>query len=655
MSRIKNKFLVGILSSFWLVTLMNPVFKKYDYGAEWPMVILLCVLLLVVLWLSRRESAAWSKDIALEKIFLFVFLLFVGLSFVFSETKNIGLPEVMAYFGAVGLYLVFAYRENRWMSAFLKIVCIGATMAALLGFVIFLLKEAPPRMIGPFFNIFYPSNLWPNAFALFLLIAWPIFLLFQGEPDRESPGHGKLSHAFWLLGLSLVITALYLTYSRGAYICFIGQAALLAFYFRKSLAKFRVLKKIGVVFAAVLVFGIGASLIRAEIFAANISISERATFQNQELATSVGERVDFWIGAWNLMWDRPLVGHGPFSFKYLYEANYQTEFLAIADHPHNVFLKIGAENGVVAFSAFILFLFLVLVIWAKRFRKLEGSDKNLSFVLGASIAGGFAHNLIDYNLNFLANLILIFVLLAFFRSLVTGAVVQEFYTRSRKRGAEVLVWILSLSVFGFAVFEGSVLVAANLIDERAQELSFYPRNYYLNMADGAVQANDFALIEKAANKQLKLNPYEGQAYYLLGVSCFSALNPAFDERKAAEYFQKAIAVNPYNDLNYYREYLSALISFGDRVDIVKVKDELLAMLERYEVLIENNVHFTTYTSNADAAVGIYKILAMYFPQIGSEAEPYDIMYGEGNVSEEFLKKAEALQDTIDTIRASRKL
>lgn len=618
---------------------MNPVFKKYDYGAEWPMVILLCVLLLVSLWLVRREKIAWSKGIALEKGVLFIFLLFVGLSFVFSETKNIGLSEVMAYFGAAGLYLIFAYRENKWMSAFLKVVCIGATMAALLGFAIFLMKEAPPRMIGPFFNIFYPSNLWPNAFALFLLIAWPIFLLFQG--GVEGGRYGKVRRVFWLLSLSLVITALYLTYSRGAYICFISQVVLLAVYFRRSLAQWRAIKKIGVVFAAILVFGISASLIRAEIFDTNISISERATFQNQELATSVGERVDFWIGAWNLMWDRPLVGHGPFSFKYLYEANYQTEFLAIADHPHNVFLKIGAENGVVAFGAVILFLFSVLVVWARRFRYLEAYKKNLSFVLGASIAGGFAHNLIDYNLNFLANLILLFVLLAFFRSLV----VQEFYTRSKRRGVEVLAWILSLSVFGFAVFEGGILVAANLIDERAQELSFYSRNYYLNIVDKAVQANDFALIEKAANKQLELNPYEGQAYYLLGVSYFSALNPAFDERKAAEYFQKAIAVNPYNDLNYYREYLSALISFGDRADIVKIKDKLVTMLKRYEVLVENNVHFTVYTSNADAAVGIYKILAMYFPP----------MYGEENVNEEFLKKAETLQDTIDTIRASRKL
>ncbi len=645
MSKIKNKFLVGLLSSFWLVVLMNPVFKKYDYGAEWPMVILLCVLLLVVLWLSRRESVVWSKSVALEKIFLFMFLLFVGLSFVFSETKNIGLPEVMAYFGAVGLYLIFAYRENKWMSAFLKIVCIGATMAALFGFVIFLIKEAPPRMIGPFFNIFYPSNLWPNAFALFLLISWPIFLLFQGGIEKTA-SRGGLSRAFWLLSLSLVITALYLTYSRGAYICFIGQLALLTFYFRKSLARWNVLKKIGVVFAAVLVLGIGASIVRAEVFETNISIAERATFQNQELAISIGERVDFWIGAWNLMWDRPLVGHGPFSFRYLYESNYQTEFLAIADHPHNVFLKIGAENGVVAFGAFILFLMFVLGVWVKKFRRLESSHKNLSFVLGASIAGGFAHNLIDYNLNFLANLILLFVLLAFFRSLVA---------ENKRRCCEVFVWVLSLGVFGFAVFEGSVLVAANLIDERAQELSFYPRNYYLNMADGAVMADDFALIEKVANKQLELNPYEGQAYYLLGVSYFSALNPAFDERVAAEYFQKAIAVNPYNDLNYYREYLSALISFGSEEEIIKVKDELMAMLKRYEVLIANNVHFTTYTSNADAAVDIYKILAMYFPPKAPEEASYDHMYGEGNVNEELLKKAETLQDTIDAIRASRKL
>lgn len=656
---MKNKMFIFGLSSFWLVTLMSPVFKKYDYGAGWPMVIVFCVLLLAVLWLVRKERAMRGTDITLEKVVVFVFLLFVGLSFVFSETRNVGFPEVMAYFGAFGLYLALAYRENKWMGTFLKVVCLGAVMAAALGFVIFLSREAPPRMIGPFFNIFYASHLWPNAFALFLLIAWPIFLLFLSKSR------------WWILGLSLVLAALYLTYSRGAYLCFIGQLALLAAYFAKSLAKAEVVRKVGQTVVFVLVIGVSASVMRGMIFENNISLTDRATFQNNEVATSIDERIDFWIGAWELMWERPLVGHGPFSFKYLYQAEKQREFLAIADHPHNVFLKIGAENGAVAFFAFVLFFMFVLAVWISRFRQLESSDKNLSFVVGVSVVGGFAHNLIDYNFNFLANLILIFVLLAFFRSISVPRkasfakasasktfvsktfAVQKKYTR--KGGNGFLLWVFGLLVAGVAIFEGVILVATNLSSyPYLREMSFYPRNYYSDMADNALFAGDFGGVESASGKQLSLNPYDSQMYYLLGVARFSAVNPAFDEIKAAEYFKKAISLNPYNDLNYYREYLSALISFGNREDIIKVKDKLLAMLERYEFLVKHNVHFTAYTSNADAAVDIYKILAMYFPPSESKAEPYDPMYGEGNVNKELFQKASALQDTIDGIRASRK-
>lgn len=654
MKNLKTKILVAALSSFWLFTLMNPVFKKYDYGAGWPMVILLCVLCLAVVWLVRGDRIGWSKLIRNEQIYILGFLVFAFLSFVFSEVRTAGLPELLAYFGVFGVYLALAYRENKWMAGFLKVVAIGAVLASLFGFFIYFFQTAPPRMIGPFFNIFYHSHLWPNAFASFLVMAWPLVLLFLGESDDERVGR------LWQASLILVLSALLLTYSRGAIIVFAVQLMMLVAYFfvRIGLKKRGLMNMVGksyVVVMGVTLLVFGSHFARSQIYEDSVSVSEKIAFENQEVYTSVQERYDFWAGALALTFDSPLVGHGPYSFRYLYAAEEQKDLLAIADHPHNVFLKIGAENGLVAMIAFVLFLFSVLYAWIRSYVNFSEEGRALSFILGVSIAGGIAHNLVDYNFNFLANLLLLFMLLAFFRSLC----VQNFYTAKaageKSRFPAVFRWVVGVFVFVFTVYEGGLLVISNTIDEDARSFSFYPRNYYLDLADEALAEGEFEDVEKFALEHLELTPYEGQAWYLMGSSYFSAVNPAFDEVKAAEYFHKAIEVNPYNDLTYHREYLSALISFGDEADILALKDELLELLADYEVLIAYNVHFTTYTPNADAAVDIYKILAMYFPEPESDAVPYDHMFGEGNVSQELLDKAELLQDVIDEIRARRKL
>jgi tetratricopeptide (TPR) repeat protein len=323
-----------------------------------------------------------------------------------------------------------------------------------------------------------------------------------------------------------------------------------------------------------------------------------------------------------------------------------------------VFLKIGAENGAIAMGAFILFLFSILYAWWKSFRGMVDEDRALSWVIGVSVAGAFAHSMIDYNLNFVANLLLLFLLLAFFRSLSVGvgvgAGVGEQKSYTKKPVAVRAKLLLAGLVFVLAAYESGVLVLSQ-IDEDAREWSLYPRNYYLNLADEALQNGEFNQVEELALKQVELNPYDGQSWYLLGATYFSAVNPEFNEMKAAEYFNEAIQVNPFNDLNYYREYLSALISFGDQGDIERLRSGLLALLADYEVLIKYNVHFTTYTPNADAAVDLYRILAMYFPEPNSGAVPYDHMFGEGNVNAELMQKADDLQDIIDEIRASRKL
>ena len=63
---IKDNLSFIILSSFWLFALINPVFKKYDYGAGFPLVLLLGVIVLVLIYLEFKEKREKNLSIILQ-------------------------------------------------------------------------------------------------------------------------------------------------------------------------------------------------------------------------------------------------------------------------------------------------------------------------------------------------------------------------------------------------------------------------------------------------------------------------------------------------------------------------------------------------------------------------------------------------------------
>lgn len=575
---VSRNFSFLVLSGFFLIALLNPLFKKYDYGAEFPLVIVFGVLLLVIgvaEWRKKREAAN------LEQIFLSLFTLLVVISFIFSQTKNYGFSEVLAFLSVSSLYLIIAYTKIPWIKIFLKIVAVGALLSVLLGFILYFWWPEV-RMIGPFFNILYHAHVWPNAFALFLIMTWPVFLWFAFAKK-------KYSKIFMVLSFSLLFSALYLTFSRGALLTFAGQLVLALIFFYKKI-------DLKIIFTAILIaalsFGIfsGANYLRAlnhEI----IDVEERVSFDNSEGLTSKQERIDFWIGAYELTKQEPLTGWGPYSFRYAYNGIQKT-FLGSSDHPHNIFLKISAEYGVPAVVCFIAFLFMSFMTLISRFKKLNNEKKNLVFVLLISVLGAFAHNLIDYNFNFLVNLMTLFLFLAFIRSLL----VKDVKTKS----SPVVGFGLPLIIALISFYEGGLLVLAYTVDESYLEYSNFPRNYYLEVAEKSIKSNDFDTALWYLDEQIYKNSLDSQAYYLRGVIYCDK----DDSKKCAENMTKAVTLNPMNDFNYYIGYLKS----GAQAEAEAGIPDPLPLLEQYFDYVENNVHFTAYTSNVEAAAELLELI-----------------------------------------------
>jgi len=580
-----------LLSIFFLVSLLNFVFKKYDYGAEFPMVILLCLLLPVFYYFNRNKKKEMS---GLDTLFLMIFSVCVIISFVFSQTRNVGLSEVMAFLSAVSIYLFFAHRRLDWKDKFLKVIFWGLYFSVVIGFVTYFLLD-PQRMSGPFFNIFYHSNFWPNAFALFIVMAWPVMLLVIKDKH-------KLTSVFLF---SFVFSALLLSYSRGALIAFSGQIVLLAIIFFRKI-NLKLLFTVVAIVAMTGVIFISSNYVRSFTYS-TISVKERVSFQNNEIMTSGQERIDFWKGAIELIKEKPLFGFGPYSFRYAFNP-YQKIFLGSSDHPHNIFLKIGAENGLIALGAFLLFLIYILGLFVGRFRNLSKEDKVFVLMISVAVLGAFAHNLIDYNFNFLATLLLLFVYLAFIRSTLIKKENREcFFQRNFK--------ILLIAVlFLVAVFESCMIVLPRIGVDINRDYSLYQRYSYLNIADSSLKNNDFELALSSLEKQLKLNPIDDKAYYLKGAIFCNEKFANYNLNTCLENLRKAYELNPQNDIRYYLDYLLTMKKNGlgmNDAEFKNIYDKSLDLFHLYFGYVKNNVHFTSYTSNVEAACELAIFLTGY--------------------------------------------
>jgi len=210
-----------LLSLFLFVALFNPLFKKYDYGGGFPIVLLFAVMLFVLAILEYKKSREKSEA---EGFFLLIFIAAVVVSFLLSQTRNIGFSEVLAFVSIVPFYFLFAYQKLDFIEKFLKVVVSLTVLAVVWGYVLYLLLPET-RMVGPFFNLQYHANVWPNAFALFLLMTWPVFLLV-GKKDQ----HWKIS-----ILVGIVISAILLTFSRGAIIVLGAQILMIFLYFASRL------------------------------------------------------------------------------------------------------------------------------------------------------------------------------------------------------------------------------------------------------------------------------------------------------------------------------------------------------------------------------------------------------------------------------------
>jgi tetratricopeptide (TPR) repeat protein len=574
-------------------------------------------------------KATWDIPRFLWKAAI-LFLLWTLLSYINSTAKNYGLDEVLR---DTSLVLVFFWtarkmeRHPKFFDQFILALSTATLIACAFGFAVYVFQPVS-RFVGSFVDPQFDTDYWPNAWAEFLLLAWPIVLLWS---RRMQPRRGAL---VWMALPGFVLGTLFLSYSRGAIIAFIGQLVLLAGFQLLSREGRAALRQSILIVAlasciALATFGAG-NLLRGQFHRVQ-SVSEKVTFTASEGASSITERKEFWKEAIGLANARPLLGWGPYSFRFVHQ-HVEKGILATSDHPHSVLLKLATERGWPAAILFALVIGYVLI--AHLFRR---SVQALPWI---AVVGVLAHNMIDYNLQFVGIILPFWMLLGILAAGLPGKPAPR-----RVRGTvEVLIAIVMLSV---AVLEGRYLVTSSLgrhaeAREKTEEAllwyeeskgELFSRDLHLSRAHLYTSLGEYDEAQDALETYAALNGEDVRVWRLMGELALLQGNT----RRAYALYTYAYRFGKWNDLALMRGLIDVLVRRGAIVELdSRRREEFDPLLNEYETAIERNLHFIALSQNVEEFLRIMEIFETQFPH---DAKRYESLAGRVRIHSEKEREA----------------
>jgi len=598
-----------------------------------------------VLYWIRRQNV--GLRLGPEVLMLVIFIILYLISYFFSQTKNVGLFEVILFISSAFVY-VFVSSQNWDLKKFEKFligVVVVLAMTSLYGYWQYI-SEPFNRFAGSFGSNIYKFSKYPNAYANFVITALPVaFYFWHKKMDVwKKIGLGSL--------IVIVLTSFLLSYSRGGLIILSLMGVIYVGWI--VLQKKLVMKKIVFLILMIMVSAIltiPINYLRGLNHDDINSFTQKVTLSADEASVSTSSRIEFWKGSMKLFFDNPIIGTGPASFRYVYP-KYQTSLLENSTHPHNLFLKILVENGFLAMAAFMLFL--AILFWRSTgvYKKLDQSEGAVFGVLIFSTLGSGLHNMIDYNLNFVSTIFLLFLFLGMIAFFINkkGKKSKTKLDLESEIFVKVIVGLIATVMFfvaGHEVYYSYIFKQARDLHKNGQveealkkydsaEGIFLKRDFYISYAQAYNElyglTDDKAYL-RAAEDMLtcgyELNQYDAFLVNLLGDINFEQR----EGNKARKYYEEAWRLDSKNNLDYMYD----LIRSDNEIDDYEILT-IMNLLSDYLVQLKNNAHLTILSGNPDSAVEIYGALIEYIYE-QEDSYLYDIYYEGLSAGRVFMEEA----------------
>ncbi|MFN8674012.1 MAG: O-antigen ligase family protein [Candidatus Sericytochromatia bacterium] len=302
----------------------------------------------------------------------------LSLSLFFSSSKILSMEELLRNIMYISLpVIIFGWSdsENRRKLVSYSIITAGS-LVSIIGLGYFLINYIKTQS----FEAASMPLARSNDLGAYLLLIFPLaFSNFLYEEERYSD---KFIYAFTALLSFITILA---TFSRGIWV-----SAIFAMILILTLG-FRILKKniISVSIIGILSF---IPLILKWDLIVNRFLSLQNIFNSSE--NSIEWRKSLLKSCLNIFYDNPIIGTGLNTFSQVLPA-YQEKPGYFSIDPHNYYLKLLAETGVIGFLAFIIFVLSILYMSFKAFTNSEKIFKGISLGLLVGIISSLIHISLD--------------------------------------------------------------------------------------------------------------------------------------------------------------------------------------------------------------------------------------------------------------------
>ena len=262
-----------------------------------------------------------------------IFLVITGVSAVLSPHHFTGLTEWLRLLSIFSLFLLglilITSRED--LSQLIKIIILSTLIPAIFAFWQFFTKTGISLPMEGIYNRIYGTFAHPNLLAYYLLI--PIilsFLIFLFGKKTQIP---KILYLFASIILCVLMA---LTFTRGAWAAFILVIFLLGAF------RYRAFATIILLLAALTYFIIPPI---------NSRINDLI---HPNEYSSINWRINLWQDSLGLIKKQPLLGYGTGSASQVILASRGEE--AGSPDPHNDYIKISLENGLVGLFSYVLLI-----------------------------------------------------------------------------------------------------------------------------------------------------------------------------------------------------------------------------------------------------------------------------------------------------------
>ena len=583
-----------------------------------------------------------------------LYIMWTIFSYIHSTTSNYGLDEMLRTGALIFLFLwvgrsIIEEQErgvDTLQTRILRIFAYVTIIACFIGCFVYVLQPVN-RFVGSFFDPRFHTDYWPNAWAQFVLLTWPV--IYWWSRSFQNPNLKKQDANLFLVSwnlkfvwlrqflpiiiLGFVLGCLFLSYSRGAAIALFGQ---LCFWLGMSLKHNRstvdwkqIVIRGGATGLVAIVTFLCLNIVRSSFYEVQ-SVKEKVTFTADEGISSVSEREQFWQHSWQMTLDRPVRGWGPYSFRFIH-ARKQQDILATSDHAHNVFLKLSSERGL---PAAILFFVLLLCVTdfeiqrrlrtttltkdqptADAERKIKADQ--ILFVTG--IAGVIAHNLIDYNLQFVA------INLPFW--LLLGIIAVPIYTKESRTVSKrcivtveaalitglMVVAILEAQYMGLSSVGRHLEAAGRPVDAlewyAASENQKYSRDLHLSRTHILVDQKRPIDALLTLQVYFQQNPEDGRAWKIKGDICRQLKQ--YD--CALESYEHAYKYHRFNDASILRALIETLIESNQKDILDQRKHEFDQLLNEFQYAVLRNAHYIALSHNVEHLIAIAETLGKTYP------------------------------------------